>query len=298
MKLYSKSVFVGIAGLIGMCLGSQTHKTSNTKPHAAIKNMMNHAPAWSPSENLLLFDSDRDGDTELYTIDPDRGTLRKLTDNQATDGPARWTRNGKFIVFKSDRDGRVKFFQMRPDGSEQKALDNYDETIESVSPDGRTTLTVSTNNGHAVIVAVAQDGTKQQLTRNSIASQPVFSPDGQRIVYEDRIGNDILKSRIVVMNRDGSNAKELAVGTDPSWSPDGSLILFKTPTSHSGGFGLEVSTIRPDGSSFTRLAPGVHPSWSNDGQRIAFMGETSRERTDIWVMNRDGSNKKCLTCAH
>ena len=98
------------------------------------------------------------------------------------------------------------------------------------------------------------------------------------------------------MNRDGSNAKELAVGTDPSWSPDGSLILFKTPTNRSGGFGLEVATIYADGSSLTRLAPGVHPSWSHDGQRITFMGETSEDRTDIWVMNRDGTNKKCLTC--
>lgn len=300
MKLYSTVPLIALVGLLGFCLGSHTGKHSGSpqsKSESAFKKMMNHAPAWSPSENLILFDSDRDGDTELYTIDPDRGTLRKLTDNQATDGPARWTRDGKFILFKSDRDGLMKMFQMRPDGSEQKTLDDYDETIESVSPDGRTKLVVSANEGQEVIVAIAHDGIKQQLTRNSIASQPAFSPDGQRIVYEDRLDNDILKSRIVIMNRDGSNAKDLAVGTDPSWSPDGSLIVFKTPSTQAGGFGLEVSTIRPDGSSFTRLGPGVHPSWSHDGHRIGFMGETSQDRTDIWVMNRDGTNKKCLTCS-
>lgn len=297
MKQYSLIVFLSLSGAVELFFSCQTRQYSNPKQNSPA-NMMNHAPACSPTGNLILFDSDRDGDSELYTIDPDRGTIRKLTDNQATDGPARWTRDGKFILFKSDRTGTLETFQMRPDGSDQQAVANYDDSVESVSPDGRTGLMVSTKAGHAYIIAVANDGSRIQLTRDSIASQPSFSPDGQRIVYEDRVGNEILKSRIIVMNRDGSNQKELAVGTDPSWSPDGSLILFKTPSSQSGGFGLEVATIRPDGSSLRRLAPGVHPSWSHDGLRIAFMGESSRARTDIWIMSRDGTNKRCLTCAH
>lgn len=291
-KLLVLAVFFSVVCWCDFGAAQSVRQTTEQAAH-----QMNHAPLWSPTENLILFDSDRDGDAEIYTIDPDRGTLRKLTDNRTMDGPARWTRDGRFIVFKSNRDGVMKTYQMRPDGSDQRVLDNYDDSIESVSADGRTTLVVSTRDGYSVVFAVAADGARTQLTRNSIASQPAFSPDGLRIVYEDRMGNDILKSRIVVMNRDGSNQKELAVGTDPSWSPDGSLILFKTPTSQPGGFGLEVATIRPDGSSLKRLTPGVHPSWSYDGLRIAFMGETGRERSDIWVMSREGINKKCLTCA-
>lgn len=262
--------------------------------------MMNHAPYWSPLENLIVFESDRDGDSEVYTIDPDYGTIRKLTNNRAADCAARWTRDGKFVLFQSDRLGTLRTFQMRADGSDQRALGHPPDNVESRSADGRVLLVVSTQGGRSVVFAVGADGTGvRQLTTGSHVSQPSLSPDGARIVYEELpASNAFREAGIVVMRRDGADARRLADGTDPSWSPDGDLILFKAPSTRPGGWGWEVATIHADGSHLTRLWPGVHPSWSADGSRIAFMAETSSERSDIWVMNRDGSNRRCLTCIH
>src|SRR5512132_3293279 len=70
---------------------------------------------------------------------------------------------------------------------------------------------------------------------------------------------------IWLMNADGTGQRRLTAGLSPAWSPDGSLIAF------SGMEGLSV--IRPDGTG-RRVLPhtegGEYPSWSPDGSRIAF----------------------------
>lgn len=85
----------------------------------------------------------------------------------------------------------------------------------------------------------------------------------------------------------------MAVGTDPSWSPDGSLLLFKA--FDAARKELWVITARRDGRDLRRLARGVHPQWSPDGARIVFMQDRGMA-SDIWVMAADGLDRRCLTC--
>ena len=68
------------------------------------------------------------------------------------------------------------------------------------------------------------------------------------------------------MNADGSGLTRLtdnsSLASSPSWSPDGSRILFQS--SHDGN--LDIYVIDPDGSNLRRLTdgPGVDrdPVWS------------------------------------
>ena len=128
------------------------------------------------------------------------------------------------------------------------------------------------------------------------AEQGSFSPDGRSIVYEQRAAmhDDIPKSHIVVARADGSEPKVVASGTDPSWSRDGQLILFKTLDEATQQ--LWISTVSPTGEGLRRLTPGVHPTWSPDGSRIAYMRDRDDGGTDIWIMNRNGGAGRCLTC--
>jgi len=88
---------------------------------------------------------------------------------------------------------------------------------------------------------------------------------------------------IWVMNADGAGQRRLATGLSPAWSPDGSLIAF------SGMKGLSV--IRPDGTGL-RVLPhtegGEYPSWSPDGTRIAFNSNLTGDHV-MYIAQADGS---------
>jgi TolB protein len=88
---------------------------------------------------------------------------------------------------------------------------------------------------------------------------------------------------IWIMNADGTGQRRLTEGLSPAWSPDGSLIAF------SGRTGL--SLIRPDGSG-RRVLPdtegGEYPSWSPDGSRIAFNSNLTGDHV-MYIAQADGS---------
>jgi Tol biopolymer transport system component len=111
------------------------------------------------------------------------------------------------------------------------------------------------------------DGTECQRfaeTPGYRCGSPDWSPDGQWIAYDTwRIGGGHAESQIAVMRADGTEARMLGPGAMPSWSPDGTQIVFHTPSS-------AVWVVNADGTGREKIIDHWgSPRWSPKGNRIA-----------------------------
>ena len=135
---------------------------------------------------------------------------------------------------------------------------------------------------------------------------PSWSPDGTRIALsaENTGSGDPWTRNIYVVNTDGSEATRhtatrLTQGSpwdnDPSWSPDGTEIVFNRSFYQGDSY---LVTVAADGTGETVLTAGGvgehSPSWSPDGQSIGFL----TEHGELKVMSPDGSNQRIVVAGN
>lgn len=77
-------------------------------------------PALSPDATRIAFSSDRDGNQEIYVMNIDGSSVRRLTDQDGDDLFPAWVSSGEQIVFYSERDttlanGTVALYSLKVD---------------------------------------------------------------------------------------------------------------------------------------------------------------------------------------
>ena len=260
-------------------------------------------PVWSPDGRWIVFESDRDGDFEIFVMSADGSGLKQLTRNTVPDRMPAWSPDGRRVRFTSGENGH-SWFEVAVDGGTPRAFQPEAENLDSVrSADAKviayTARTedapVDPHGGPQALFVKVGHGMPRRVSPPGHAEEPRLSPNGTLLVFEHRKGDDdLIDSKLYLLDVSKSvPARVLALGTNPSWSPNGATILFKTWDAKRKQ--LLIATVRPDGNALRRLTPGVLPSWSHDGERILFMAERGGQ-WEILTMAPDGSGQRCLTC--
>ena len=97
--------------------------------------------AKAPTTPKILFTSTRDGNRDIYTMNPDGTEQTNLTQHPADDQQAVWSPTGEQILFVSDRGGARNLYLMDPDDSNVQRVFKFKiedwRTAPTWSPDGK-----------------------------------------------------------------------------------------------------------------------------------------------------------------
>lgn len=143
------------------------------------------------------------------------------------------------------------------------------------SPNGRVAFT-SAPGGNREIYTVEPDGSGLRRLTTNVRDDydPVFSPDGRSIAFV----RGAERPELFLMRADGGGVRRLVRwraggGFAPSWSPDGSRLVFVSYARR----GAALKTIRSDGTGLVQLPTPVgwfydDPAWSPNGRSLIFTG--------------------------
>ena len=84
---------------------------------------------WAPNGRDIVYISERDGNPEIYSIDTDDKTTRRLTQNRVPDSNPVWSLSGKQILFRSEVDGKNHLFAMDFKSGSQERIHEDDSDI-------------------------------------------------------------------------------------------------------------------------------------------------------------------------
>ena len=252
----------------------------------------------------IVFESNRDGNLEIYSMNADGSAPTRLTNDPATDDLPSISPDGRKVAFSSDRGGTSDIWVMNIDGSglTQLTSDAGLEQQPAWSPDGtKIAFQGSVIEQYDIFVVDATGGTPVDVT-NTAANEasPSWSPDGTQLAFmSDRDGNE----EIYRQNSDGTGAatrltNNAARDSDPDWSPDGQKIAFFSDRAGSP-FGSVWTLTAADGSDQVNLTNAsifdADPSWSPDGTHIAFVRDAGGQNFNVWTALADGSGQVNLT---
>ncbi len=223
------------------------------------------SPAWSPDGKWLAFSMRGD----IWKMPAEGGEAVAITSGPFYYFEPAWSPDGKRMALVYLNDGNLEVGIISATGGAMEPLSPHPrvDIQPAWSPDGQSLFYVSARAGGFRIFRHDMFTRSDTAVTNGI--QPAVSPDGKFLAYEQG-GLRVLdlasgQSRVV---RD----EETEYRMEPSWTPDGSNILYVTEDEGSndirvvpaaGGDAIELT----NDTSRHEMSPAVSP----DGTRFAFV---------------------------
>lgn len=254
------------------------------------------APMLAFNEGQVAFESDRDGNWEIYTFDVRTGLAYNLTHSPAADHSPTWSPDGRQIAFHSNRFSDTDIYVMNTDGRNVRRItEGGKDWRPRWSPDGKQIMFIR---GFDEIYTMNPDGSDIRYITNGFG--PEWSPDGQQLVFYVNQGNR-LHADIYVSNANGQHLRNLTRSSahdwGPGWLPDGRSIAFVSSRDGSARvYVLDVGCAQTSGpAEACAQLMDTHdpirqtPHWSPDGRQVAF-NSIYHWQSQLYFMNADGTN--------
>jgi Tol biopolymer transport system component len=208
--------------------GPTIYLANRTGAHVTLFNSGEN-PSWSPDGTQIAYDYQLGGNRDVMTGSADGPGVLRLTNDPADDEDPTWSPDGTKIAFVSNRTGTREIFVTDANGLVEtqvtscgaQGLSCSSPAWSPVAGDDRILFAAAgAANGIYTIKSNGAGLTPVRLFVGSLATEPVWSPDGTQIAftrYMPATAADIYR-----MNADGTGLIQLTTDprddVSPAWS--------------------------------------------------------------------------------
>jgi dipeptidyl aminopeptidase/acylaminoacyl peptidase len=258
--------------------------------------------AFPGANGKIAFQSLRDQNFEIYSMNADGTSQTNLTNNACLDGQPVWSPNGSSIAFVSNRQfcgsSQTDLWIMGASGGSPTKLTDI-ALSPTWAPDGRRIAYLC---GQMNICVINADGSGKIVVHpdTEVLGRPAWSPDAASIAFDRSVPLSATPEEIWAMNPDGTNVRRLTgQGLRPNWSPNGTRIVYTSLDSNrnrqifvmdaAGDAGGRTQLTFTSGFNlFGDRISNDFPTWSPDSLEIVF--DTNRDGdNEVYTMKADGS---------
>ena len=280
----------GISQIVSIDLSTKERRVLTTGPGEK------WSPHWLADGRVAYAGGGPEGGVQFVAGTPGvRGEVRSPS----------WSPDGRHMVFHRDVETTWPPVRSWPSGDSRFRLVRTG-IFPSYSPNGdRLVSNDRTGGSDNSILVMDTDGSRRTVLftdpkRSALA--PVWSPRGDRVAFglgtffQGANGPSI--ADIALVRTDGADLRILTDGSGnyglPSWSPDGTRIVYRVAGSDHNGLSIVDVETRAVRVLTTGSAHDNSPSWSPKGDRIVFTSDRDGD-FEIYTIRPDGTDLERLT---
>lgn len=260
---------------------------------------------WSPAGDRLayLVGGEAPGSTaalRIYDFETgDTATVSEAVLDASVGATAAWSPDGTQVAFvEAAGGGRLRRYDLDRGG----LVEDTDVSAIALDWSARDELALvgpaSDGSDTDVYLADADGGdARPLLVRDGLEGGLRWSPDGGSLALWSAPSARLSERQLVLLEREGGEARDLGPGSDPAWSPDGARLAYSAPAEATGG-AVDIFIVAADGRESLDLSQSVTldraPTWSAAADAVAYLALADRETGFICLVQLEPEQRDCL----